>query len=225
HSKIRCKVFARFIVLYLAFYQQFIPLKFSPRKLLRLPQQALFTDNHLTFILIYESVVLLILVWFLKKRGWSFTQLGVTPKWKSTFIGIGLFIATWIAWILVYVALVALFPVIQEIEQSRTSTPSSLALWRIALVSMLNPVYESLFVCGYVVTFFKKSNNLWIAVLISTVIRTAYHLYQPLSGILSVFLIGLIFAYVYAKTNRLWAVIVAHGIFDFTGLLAYSLQS
>ncbi|MGG6288195.1 helix-turn-helix transcriptional regulator, partial [Leptolyngbya sp. AN03gr2] len=40
-SKIRCKVFARFIVLYLAFYQQFIPLKFSPRKLLRLPQQAL----------------------------------------------------------------------------------------------------------------------------------------------------------------------------------------
>ncbi len=188
-------------------------------------REAVITGNHITSLLVYESVVLLILGWFLRKRGWRLAQLGVIANWKTTLIGIGLVLVAQIAYILAWIALALLFPEVQQISQSKSLSVSNLALWKIFLVSILNPLYEEIFVCGYVITFLKKSKNLWFAIAISTVIRTAYHLYQPLWGIVAIISIGLVFGYVYAKTNRLWSVMVAHAIFDFVGLFAHSLRA
>jgi membrane protease YdiL (CAAX protease family) len=45
-----------------------------------------------------------------------------------------------------------------------------------------------------------------------------YHLYQGVLGALTIAPVGLLFAYWYVRSGRLWPLIVAHGLIDFIGL-------
>jgi membrane protease YdiL (CAAX protease family) len=56
---------------------------------------------------------------------------------------------------------------------------------------------------------------------VSVGIRLLCHLYQgPLAvGIVPV---GLVFTWYYARTHRLWPVVIAHAISDFVALVAYT---
>lgn len=178
------------------------------------------TGRSFTLLLVYESVVLIALGWVLQKRSWTLMQLGFIPSWKSTLTGIGLVPAVYFLYVLVWILLSLLFPEIQVISQSKGLSLSGSSLGQIILVSVVNPVYEEIFVCGYIIHFLKKSKPVWIAVAIATLMRMLYHLYQPINGIVSIVCIGLIFGLFYAKTNRLWSVVIAHAIFDLWGLLS-----
>lgn len=182
-------------------------------------REVLITEKSLISLLIYEIAVLLILGWFLKKRGWTLAQLGVTPSWKSTWVSVGLIPAVYITYALIWIALALLFPGIQAISQSKFISISGVSLWTIIFASVINPVFEEIFVCGYIIHSLKKSKNLWIAVIISTFIRTLYHLYQPIQNIVAIVSLGFVFGLFYARTNRLWSVVVVHIIFDLYALL------
>jgi uncharacterized protein len=176
------------------------------------------TERTLISLLLYEITAFLFLGWFLKRRGWIFAQLGVTPTWKSTVVGVGLIPAVYVTYALTWIALALLFPEIQAISQSKLLSASGISLWTIIFASIINSMFEEFFVCGYLIHFLKKLNNLWIAVIISTFIRTLYHLYQPIQGIVAILSLGFIFGLFYAKSNRLWSVVVAHAFFDLHGL-------
>jgi membrane protease YdiL (CAAX protease family) len=90
----------------------------------------------------------------------------------------------------------------------------------IVLVSPVNAFFEEVFVCGYVMTALHRKENVWFALNASVAIRLLYHLYQGPLGVLSVIPFGLIFGYWYARTGRLWPVIVAHSAIDVVGMLA-----
>ena len=62
----------------------------------------------------------------------------------------------------------------------------------------------------------------WATICVSVALRLLYHLYQGPMGVLGIIPIGLLFAFWFAKMGRLWPVIVAHGLMDLIGLLAYS---
>jgi membrane protease YdiL (CAAX protease family) len=183
------------------------------------PHKVFITERSLISLLLYEIAVLLILGWFLKKRGWILAQLGVIPSWKSTVVVAGLIPAVYVTYVLIWIALAVLFPEIQAINQNKALSTAGISLWTIVCASVINPVFEEIFVCGYIIHFLKKSKNLWIAVMSSTLIRTLYHLYQPIHGIVAIFSLGLVFGLFYAKTNRLWSLVVVHAIFDLYGLL------
>lgn len=183
------------------------------------PRRALITERGLISLLIYEITVFLILGWFLKKRGWTLAQLGFTPTWKSTVVVVGLIPAVYVTCVLIWIVLAVLFPEIQAINQNKVLSVSGISLWTAIFASIINPVFEEIFVCGYIIHFLKKSKNLWIAVLISTLIRTLYHLYQPIYGIVMIFSLGLVFGLFYVKTNRLWSLVVLHAILDLYGLV------
>jgi uncharacterized protein len=185
-------------------------------------RKVLITGGSLISLLVYEITVLLALGWFLRKRGWTLARFGVKLSWKSILMGFGLIPTVYIAYVLIWITLASLFPEIQTINQSKSLSTSGVNLWIAILVSFINPVFEEIFVCGYIVHFFKKSKNLLYAILISMFIRTIYHLYQPIQGIISIIAIGLVFGLFYAKTNRLWSVIVAHSFFDLVGFLRLS---
>jgi uncharacterized protein len=187
--------------------------------LLSKSHKVLITGEHLIFLLVYESAVLLALGLFLRKRGWTLAQLGFIPSWKSTAMSVGLIPAVYITYALIWIPLALLFPEFQALSQSKVIVGSGISTWKIIIVSIVNPVFEEVFVCGYVVHFLKKSNNLWIALIISTAIRALYHLYQPIQGIIAIISIGLVFGFFYAKTNRLWSVVAAHAFFDLWGLM------
>jgi membrane protease YdiL (CAAX protease family) len=58
------------------------------------------------------------------------------------------------------------------------------------------------------------------AVNASTALRVAYHLYQGPAGAISMIPFGLLFGWCFARTGRLWPLVVAHGFFDLAGLLS-----
>ncbi len=67
----------------------------------------------------------------------------------------------------------------------------------------------------------KDTRGISFAVNISVAIRLAYHLYQGPAGIINIVPGGLIFAYWFAKTGRLWPVVTAHAIHDLASMWPY----
>jgi membrane protease YdiL (CAAX protease family) len=49
-------------------------------------------------------------------------------------------------------------------------------------------------------------------------VRLSFHTYQGPVGLLSIGLLGLVFTTFYMRTQRLWPVLIAHGVLDFTAL-------
>lgn len=177
------------------------------------------TQGHLMSLLIYEGCVMLILCVFLSARGWTLKAIGFTPDFRGAVEGTGIAAGTYFLLSFFWLPVAALLP---ELHSSATSTElvaKGLPIALIAAVSLLNPLFEELFVCGYVISAVEKTNGLTTAVNASVGIRMLYHMYQG-PAVLSVILLGLVFGLFYAKTRRLWPLVVAHGLFDFVSLLS-----
>jgi membrane protease YdiL (CAAX protease family) len=60
---------------------------------------------------------------------------------------------------------------------------------------------------------------------ISSLLRGAYHLYQGFGAGLGNLAMGLVFGYVWQRTGRLWPLIVAHGLIDAVAFVGYALAA
>ncbi len=183
-------------------------------------QGQAYTDADLLDLLLYESVVFVFLGLFLLKRGWDHRLLGLTPFARDIPVGIGLAVVDYFFFVLVWLILSQFYPVAQAGEGESMFEPG-LGLMTVLAVSILNPLFEEVFVCGYLITALKKRRSLSFAINVSVCIRLAYHLYQGPLGALSIIPMGLVFAYWYARTGRLWPLVIAHGILDFMGLSVF----
>lgn len=180
---------------------------------------ATITEASLQFLLVYELVMLVALGAFLSARGWSLLQLGFKPSIKDTAIGIGLAFIAYVAYGAVWGVFGSSIPGLED-EANGLVAPG-LGMITILAVSILNPIFEEVFVCGYIITVLKKTRSVSFAINTSVAIRLAYHLYQGAVGVISIIPLGLVFAYWFARTGRLWPVVIAHAIFDLVGLVAY----
>ncbi len=178
--------------------------------------QHLINESQLRLLLIYESVLLLVLGKFLAMRGWSFQQLGLAFQFRDIGIGFGLAIAANAVNFLV-LAVVIFFSSDLPSRVGSLVAPG-IDLTAIITVSILNPVFEEVFVCGYVMTALRKNRSVWFAANVSFGLRLAYHVYQGAFRLLGIIALSAIFTLWFAKKGRLWPLIVAHGIIDFTGL-------
>jgi membrane protease YdiL (CAAX protease family) len=82
----------------------------------------------------------------------------------------------------------------------------------------VNPVFEELFVLGYVVQSLRKTFSLTLAVNVSVAIRLSYHLYEGPQAVIPIAIFGLMVTFAYVRLGRLWPIIVAHAILDFLAL-------
>jgi len=176
------------------------------------------SDTGLRSLVVYEAVVLTALLAFLRFRNWPLQRLSMLPTPQGTLVGLGLAAAAYVAYAFALLIAAGVSSQIAEQAASTTIVAPGLGLGVIVAVSIVNPIFEEVFVCGYVVSSLKEDRGFWTAVNVSIAIRLAYHLYQGQIGVLSIVPAGFIFAYWYARTGRLWPVIAAHGIFDFLGL-------
>jgi hypothetical protein len=81
-------------------------------------------------------------------------------------------------------------------------------------------VYRGYFMHGFTDLFKNEKTGRIFSVILSSVLFGLVHLYQGLSGMISVGLFGLMFALVYFASGRnLWAPILAHGISDTLGFI------
>ena len=179
------------------------------------------SQHHLEHLLIYESVILALLCTFLRLRGWTTERLSMNATLQDILIGIGLAVAVYAVYVLVWWIASAAGMRASYAGNYRELADHSLTLPAIIGVSLLNPIYEETFLCGYIVTTAKGVNRPIAGINISVAIRLSYHLYQGGIGVLGIIPVGLIFAWWYARTRRIWPVFVAHALFDATSLLQF----
>jgi uncharacterized protein len=189
--------------------------------LLGLRPRVAITEYHLRALLIYEPVVLLILGGFLHLRGWTFKRLGLSPGIRDTLIGVGLAIGAYAAYVALWILVSAVNLRPTYLNGSSSLIDGHFALTTVIAVSIVNPLFEELFVCGYLISVARENGHLAKGVNASIAIRLAYHLYQGGIGVIGVIPVGLIFALWYSKTNRPWPVVVAHAVADFAGLASF----
>lgn len=185
-----------------------------------LPTVAI-TEGHLRFLLVYESFALVALGGTLRLRGWTAERLGLSPGLRDTLVGVGLAIGNYAAYVLLWnlVAAMNLYPT--GLHGAHSLVAGKLSLPMVVGVSLLNPLYEEVFVCGYLITFAREHRALARGVNASIAIRLAYHLYQGGIGVVGLIPFGLIAALWFSRTGRLWPVVVMHGVVDFTGMVGY----
>ncbi|WP_037028460.1 CPBP family intramembrane glutamic endopeptidase [Psychromonas aquimarina] len=181
-------------------------------------QQVVFSNSGLEFLMVYETIVLLFLGVFLYSRGWKFHWLGLKPYKTDPIVGIGIALFSYLSYVIVY----ELFLYFTSAGINEDVFSGNLDLLYVIIISIINPIFEEVLVCGYVISYFKQSSkSFWFAINVSLLIRLSYHLYQGTVGVLSIIPLGLVFTYWFAKTGRLWPVIIAHILFDFIGLVVF----
>lgn len=176
------------------------------------------SNGHLLFLLIFESLVLLVLGSFLSVRGRPLHRLGVTPTLRGTAEGVGLAVAAYAAYATVFLIAALILPSDSGLIAQGPPIAPGLSIVLIVAVAIVNPAFEELFVCGYIIAALRERRSFWTAVNVSIAVRLSYHLYQGTLGIISIIPLGFVFAYWYARTGRLWPVMIAHALFDFAAL-------
>jgi membrane protease YdiL (CAAX protease family) len=140
---------------------------------------------------------------------------------RDTLIGLGLVLAFYVVYACaLWIAYASGFRP-SYLGHYQTLVDSGLSLPVTVSVCILNPVYEETFLCGYIITTAKATNRTTAGVNASVMIRLACHLYQGGLGVLGIVPVGLIFAWWYARTGRLWPLFVAHAVMDAIGLMRY----
>jgi membrane protease YdiL (CAAX protease family) len=98
--------------------------------------------------------------------------------------------------------------------------------WRIpvlVLTAFANGWAEEVVVVAFLLTRLRQLRvNPMAAMLASSLLRGAYHLYQGFSAGLGNIVMGLVFAYAWRRTGRLWPLIISHGIIDSVAYLGYA---
>jgi membrane protease YdiL (CAAX protease family) len=182
------------------------------------PSAAPITEQGLVGLVEHELIVLLVLGWFLRERGWRLDALGFSPDLKNTQAGLALALAAYLAYLASWALAALLVPSLGSSVGGDGLVGSSPRLAAVVAISIVNPIFEELFVAGYVISFLKRSRGFWFAVNVSLAIRLLYHLYQGPAGVVGTIPIGWVFGFWYAYTGRLWPLVVAHGLFDFLAL-------
>ena len=202
-----------------------IPALWAPERWLH--GEPLLTNAHLLRTLTFEAVVGSLLWQFLVLRGWTAARVGLTPvgPWrrelaKTPLVGLGLALAAYVSYAILLMAAASMWPnlIVQSVPARLHLVAPELPPGTIVATALINPVFEEVFVCGYVVSSLRDRLGLANAVNISAGIRVAYHLYQGPLGLLSTTPFALISAIWFARTNRLAPLIFGHALIDFIGL-------
>jgi membrane protease YdiL (CAAX protease family) len=186
------------------------------------PQDAngLYDNSGLIGDLVFELMQSAFIIWFLRIRGWTLEKLGLNVTLRGTFLGVGLLVVTYGLWLGVQYLAGWLLPGEMQAAQARYPTAApDLSMSLVFVASVVNGIFEEVFVAGYVIAAMGPVRGMWAAINVSTGIRLLYHLYQGPIGVLTIVPMGLLFGYTYARTRILWALIFAHIVMDILGLV------
>lgn len=174
---------------------------------------AQFTEDDLRVLVVEEALLLLMLGWFLRVRGFSVEHFAAYPSGRELGMALGLTVVSFLVWALPWFLLAP-----APADAGATSSGAGLSWPGILAASIINPLFEELFLCAYMLPFLAIRRGPGVAVAVSLLVRLSFHTYQGPVGLLAVGLLGLVFSVFYLRTQRLWPVLIAHGVLDFIGL-------
>lgn len=156
-----------------------------------------------------EAVLALVFVPWLWWRGWRGADLTKPSGPLDVPRGI-------VLWFLAYLALGLAFGVVALFQEKMVEPNVKVNLSDIVIVavSIVNAVFEELLWLGYGVTALGRRIGLRRACIVSVLMRTAVHAYEGPLAVIGVLPIGIVFTLYFARTRRVWPVIVAHALQD-----------
>ncbi|MEJ0035030.1 MAG: CPBP family intramembrane glutamic endopeptidase [Gammaproteobacteria bacterium] len=181
-----------------------------------------FNNEALLSNLTYEIFVLAWLGVFMKLRGWTFERLGFSISFRDTSIGVLLAIIVFCAVWLIEQVLGSAAPSMLADARRFDVISGELDVWTMVLSSVVDSVFEELFVCAYVIAALKEKRGAVLALNVSVALRVACHLYQGLYGVLIGGALGLVFGYWYLRSGRIWPLFIAHALLQFIELVMLS---
>ena len=144
-------------------------------------------------------------------------------RWRPDLLG-GLGLAA-----LIGLPGLALYLAARALHINASVIPSGLGdtWWRVpmlVLTAFADGWAEEVIVVGYLLT---RLGQLGVgpraALVWSSLLRGAYHLYQGFGAGLGNIAMGLVFGYAWQRTGRLWPLVIAHGVIDTVAFVGYAL--
>jgi uncharacterized protein len=171
-------------------------------------------SGHLGSLLTLEAYALALVVPLMVARGWTVQALGLRFRWTDITSAIVLLCMVYLG----YLALWLVFSFVQPdaaTQAAQVDLASSQFNFRTLLAaSIVNGFFEELFVAGYLIQCVRSRFGVIAAVNASVLVRVLYHLYQGPVSVVGIIPIGLVFAWAYVRTGRLWPLIIAHALID-----------
>jgi uncharacterized protein len=151
------------------------------------------------------------------REGWS--GIGLT-RLRPGDIGMGA-----VLWVASYVLVIVLAVLFQSFGYREVNfLPEDLPLWfrvlRAVLLAVTAGATEEIVVRGYAQTRLEQLRApTAVILLLPTALWGVLHIYQGLGAGLTIFGLGLMYAWYFQRTRRLWPLILAHTLFDMTQLV------
>lgn len=163
-------------------------------------------------------------VYLLWRSGLSPHQIGLGRlHWRPDLLGgVGLAALVGLPGLALYLAARALGVNVSVVPSALDDT-----WWRIPVLvgaAFAAGWAEEVIVVGYLLTRLHQLRiNPVVALVCSSLLRGAYHLYQGFGAGLGNVAMGLLFGYVWRRTGRLWPLVIAHGLIDTVAFVGYAL--
>ncbi|AMO59025.1 CAAX amino terminal protease [Mycolicibacterium phlei] len=163
-------------------------------------------------------------LYLLWRSGFGPSAIGLgRPRWRPDLLG-GLGLAA-----LIGLPGLAFYQLARLLGLNADVEPAELydTWWRIPvllLTAFANGWAEEVIVVGFLLTRLRQLRmGPAAAIVVTSVLRGLYHLYQGFGAGLGNLAMGLVFGYVYVRTGRLWPLIVAHALIDAVAFVGYAL--
>jgi membrane protease YdiL (CAAX protease family) len=195
-----------------------LPLAYTMMLALGAVEREFVTDALLLRVVAFEVAMLGALGALLWSRDWTFERLGIaTPSFQDVLDAVGLLVVAY----LIPAGILALLP--PDMKQAATNalsfTPLSLPV--VVAASLVSPLFEEVFVVGYVFAVLGPANKT-MAINISVALRLAYHLSQGAAAVIFILPMAVVFAWWYSTRPSLWPLLMAHIALEFLGLAPHT---
>jgi membrane protease YdiL (CAAX protease family) len=168
------------------------------------------SDEGLKSLVRYEVLVLAVLLTFLHLRGWTVERIGIRITLRDTLIGLAFVLVAELIGMGALALIQPISPGLATMIENAGAASGTLSILSVVTFAIVNPVFEETFVCGYIIAALRGRSEPWTAINASVAIRLLYHLYQGPAAAIGIVPFGLILAYWYARSGRLWPAIAAH---------------
>ena len=195
----------------------------SLRMLARDAALPTFTDARVGSTLALEAVLAALLLPFLRRRGWQPTQVVGAPEPRDVLRGTGVWLSAVASYYLVWIVFALSAPAWAEAVRAHFPSGSVSALM-IVVTAVLNPLFEEFLWLGYGIPALTSRLGLRGACIVSVALRVAVHAYQGAMAIVGILPASVVLTWYFARSRRLWPVVVAHVIMDALALATMAMS-
>ena len=183
------------------------------------------SDHDLGYVrlLLKQVASLGLLVYILQRNRQTLSDIGFELKSSDLMHGGFLIIAAWLTFGIPRGIAVSLYTlVLGHAPSAYVSSLGSTSLAIGVIVALVNPFFEELIVRAFLISeviFLTGSTTL--AVALSVMLQSAYHLYQGVPNAIGHGCVFLLFSLYYVSTGRAWPIVIAHMYRDMAPVLYY----